>query len=392
MYKDIEKKLNYHKNKLIKEFINKGIFPSDNLIQSRINNIELRLAILEKPIIKEGSIFNTKEMNYAIEQIADDLNLLYEILYEVTEKEYNDLNRYVRTHLLELEELSDMYLKRAELESLTTALGKSIIFKHNDFIIDTKDGVSVIDIGQASIEDASKIACIANINNVAYEDVIFELYSGDKTLSCNAYNYNHDTLITPGEKNRTLHEIKLKESQKITGLIELPLDLKELKDEYTTMAGKDKILYKKANVSGEIIEEKPVAINALSFKDHSYIDFYVVKGSGISFKFNKKPIAANFDINIAKIEKLDFIHHFFIECDENFSFDFELESGYVYAIKEKTLIDKDKIFYSGNIDVKEFLVVETENGSAKNYNISIEIQNSNITEDDIESVMIKKIK
>ena len=46
---------------------------------------------------------------------------------------------------------------------------------------------------------------------------------------------------------------------------------------------------KKANENGEIIEEKPIAINALNFSGHCYIDFYTLNCTGITFRFNKKP-------------------------------------------------------------------------------------------------------
>ena len=391
MFKDIELKLNYHKENIIKSFIKKGIFPDNRLVQSQLNNIELRLSIFKNPNIKEGSGFNTDEMNYAIKSIYEDLSILYKLLEEVTIKEYNRLSYYIDSHLRELNEVSRMYLKRAELESYSTALGKSLFFKHNTFDLEKQDNFTSINLGKIDIEDASKVVCISNINNVDPSNVVFRFKNGEDTISCNAYNYNHDSVIFPGEKKINEYVTKVSDSQKINGSLELPIAVSSTNGSFMTLAGKDKILYKKADKSGEIIEEKPVAINALSFDSHSYIDFYVVGGTSIAFRFNKKPLATNFNMNSNRIENLNYIHHFFIECDADFSFDFELEKGSVYAIKEHTLVEQDSLYYSGQVDVKDFLVIHTLPGQKRAYDTTIEVHNTAISEDDIESVMIKKI-
>lgn len=391
MFKDIELKLNYYKKKIIKDFIKKGIYPDNSLIQSKLNNIDFRLSIFKKIRIKEGSYFNAKEINECINDIYEDLNILYELLYEITEKEYLNLKYYIQSHLNELQSLSEVYLKRTELETFSTSLGKSILFQYNKFDINKKDNNTIINLGQVELEKADRIICIARINNVTYNNILFNLKQVNSVLTCNLYNYNHETLIIPGEKNKILYETSINNFQKINGNIKLAIAPDISNSSFITLCGKDKILYKKADKTGEIIEEKPIGINSLSFSTHSYIDFYVVGGSGISFRFNKRPIATNFNIDNNKIENLNYIHHFFIECDEGFSFDFELEKGFVYAVKEDTIIEKNELFYSGNIDIKDFLVIQTLNGDSIKYNASLEIYNQDIGEDDIEGIMIKRI-
>ena len=392
MYSDIEHKLKYHKERIMQSFIKQGVYPDNRLIQSRLNSIELRLSIFKSPKIKEGSTFNTNEFNNAIKCIYDDLAILYKLLYEVTVVEYNKLSYYIDSHLRELDEVSRMYLKRAELESYSTAMGKSLYFSHNNFNVDKSGDTSVVNLGKIEIENASKVACILNSNNVDYSNAVFKFKNGDDIVSCNAYNYNHDTVIFPGENIRHEYNIKISDSQKINGKLELPILAENISGgSFITLAGKDKILYKKANKNKEIIEEKPVAINALSFSSHSYIDFYVIGGTSINFRFSKKPVATNFNMNSNRIENLNYIHHFFIECDEDFSFDFELEKGSVYAVKENTLVDQNKLYYSGQIDVKDFMIIHTVPGEKKTYDTTIEIHNTSVSEDDIDSIMIKKV-
>ena len=94
MYTDIELKTNYYKEKIVASFIKQGIYPDNKLIQSRLNDIETRLSIFKTPRVKEGSYFNTAEMNEAIKAIWDDLCILYQLLYELTVLKYNTLNNY----------------------------------------------------------------------------------------------------------------------------------------------------------------------------------------------------------------------------------------------------------------------------------------------------------
>lgn len=395
MFTDIEMKLNYHKEKIINGFIRRGIFPDNKLIQSQLNDIDLRTSIFKSSEIKAGSKFNTAEFNNAIKAIYDDLVILYKLLYEVTVSEFNKLDYYIDSHLRELEGTANMYLKRAELESYSTALGQSILFKHKDFEIDKNNSNTIINLGKVNISNATKIACIANINNVDPANVVFKFRDNSeepKTISCNSYLYNHDFVVFPGKLDKKEYEITINAMQKINSSLELPVSAANPNSgKFVTLAGKDKILYKQANENGEIIEEKPITINALSFKSHSYIDFYVVGGSSITFRFNKKPIATNFNTNANRIENLDYIHHFFIECDEDFSFDFELEKGSVYATKENTIINQDNFYYSGQVDVKEFLLIHFLASEPVEYNATIELTNASVSEDDIESIMIKDI-
>lgn len=395
MYKDIEYKLNYHKERIINSFIQRGIFPDSAMIQSQVNSIESRLSIFRNPKFKEGSTFNTAKMNQAIQDIYTDLEILYRLLYEITVKEFNKLNSYIDSHLSELQETADLYLKRAELESYSTALGTSLYFKHNNFSIENSDGSSFVSLGQIDIADATKLACVCNVNNVDFENIVFkfeEKEDSSHSISCNAYNYNHDTVTLPGEKETIEYTINLSEHQMVNGLLELPVVVNEINNShFVTLAGKDKILYKSADENGEVMDEMPVDVSALSFSGHSYIDFYVVGGSSISFRFSKKPIATNFNTNTNKIENLDHVHHFFIECDEDFSFDFELDNGSVYALREKTLIDNESLYYSGKVDVKDFVLVQTLPGKKRTYDVTANIYNTNVSDDDIKSIMIKKI-
>ena len=130
--------------------------------------------------------------------------------------------------------------------------------------------------------------------------------------------------------------------------------------------------------------------DSLYFDRKAYINFYVINGNSISFRFNKKPVSTNFPIDTQRIDNLKYIQHFFIECDEGFTFEFELDKGTVYAIKETGIISDDKLYYTGSEQVNDFLIIETTTGDKKSYNVVLEAYNSN--EDlDIDSIIIKQL-
>jgi hypothetical protein len=393
VFSDIQLKLNYYKEKIIQSYIKRGIYPNNKLIQSKLDDIDLRLAIFGKPTAKSGDTFNTKEINYAINEIYIDLTFLYNLLYKITVQEYNDLNNYIDSHIRELQDISDMYLKRANLESYSTALGTSIFFKHNDFDMTAKDDCVSIDLGTINIDNASKIVCIADINNVDYKNVIFKFINNSNNMSCNSYSYNHDSIIFPGDVTRNEYPITMHELQKINSLVNLPIVADDTEDStFITLAGENKVMCKKIDSSGSIKEETVIDTSTLTLSDHSYIDFYVLNGVSISFRFNKNPIATNFNLNSEIVTNLDYVHHFFLECEAGTTFDFEIEKGSVFAIQEKTIISEGNFYYSGNTEVTDFLIVQTLPGETQTYNASIEVYNTSISQDDINSVMIKKIE
>jgi hypothetical protein len=128
-----------------------------------------------------------------------------------------------------------------------------------------------------------------------------------------------------------------------------------------------------------------------SFNQKSYIDFYVVGGNTIQFRFNKKPISTNFSLNDYKVQGLKHIQHFFIECDEGFTFDFELDTGEVYAIKENGIVDNGKLYFSRQIDIRDFFIEEYKTGTTDEYKAFVQIVNDTNDPAQIESICIKQL-
>lgn len=392
MFKDIELKTNYHKERIIKAFVNKGIYADNKLINSQLNNIELRLSIFKSPTLKHGEKVNVKELNSAIISIYNDLKILYEILYEITVIEYNKFESYINTHLIELEQSANMYLKRTKLESNSTSIGQSLLFKYDNFEINKKDNHSVIDLGKIKVEDCSKIICMADINNVEHKNMVFKFKKDDNSYFCNSYSYNHDTFVFPGTQKVEEHSAEIMNGQTINSMTKLniiPLNISTSK--FYTLAGKNTVFCKYINDDGNIESYNTISIDNLSFSKHCYIDFYIYNGDSVSFNFNKKPLATNFNTDNNVVENLDKIHHFFMEVEAGFAFNMEVERGSVYSIEEKTIVNQGNLYYSGQSKATDYLVLEYLKGESQEYSASIELYNTSISLDDINSIMIKNI-
>lgn len=393
-YKDVEKKLEYYKKQVLHDLIKKGIYPDNELIESRLNSYNTHLAIFKNYNAVSGNLFNANEYNERLNLIYTDLKILYELLYELTVIEYNKLQNFINSHLSELNSIVKTYNKRAEYENSTTSLGKTLLFQNNSFFIENKDSTTILSLGELEIPDAAVLACIANINNVKAEDVVFKFKKAgtEQWLNASPYNYNNEVIQMPGQRKNLTYEYNLQDNQVITGplLIDIDADI-NIKNDYTILGGKNRIFVNYKDKDGFIVEDKPLTVDSLVFNQKAYINFYVVDGNSISFRFNKKPIATNFPIDTQRVEGLNYIHHFFIECDENFSFQFEIDKGQIYAIKETGVISDNKLYYTGSEKIKDFKIIETSAGDLHPYEVKVEAHNSNDVID-VDSIIIKQVE
>lgn len=392
-YLDIEKKIIYHKEQILNEFVRKGIYPTNSLIQTRVNSINKYLSIFKHYNVASGSNFDTDEYNKAIELIYVDLKILYDILYELTIKEYYNLQNYISSYINELQSTVETYAARADFENNSTTFGETLLFKNNNFTIENNNSTTIVNLDDIEIEEGSSIACLANINNVNEDNLLFHFEKDGDVIEVSPYNYSNQALVIPGTKKITNYEYQLPDNQVTKGNILMNIDSEiDIKNKYAILGGKNKIFINKPNSNNFAIEDTPTSLGAYMFTEHSYINFYVINGNSISFKFNKKPLATNFPTEEQKITNLNNIHHFFIECDADFSFEIELDKGDIYAVKEPGIINNNKLYYTGTNIINDFNIIEAAAGDKKTYKASLKIYNNNNDDLDIESIIIKKLE
>lgn len=391
-YLDIEQKMKYHKEQILKQFIEKGIYPDNKLIADYVNRIDLNLSLFKNYNKVSGNKFNTNEYNEGIKLIYKDLSILYNILEELVINEYNDLQNFIYSYLNELMSIVNTYKSRADFENNSTTLGETLLFQNNNFLVTTNNSTTTVDLSSIEIENASILACIANVNNVDNSNIVFSFTNGDDEIRTTPYNINNTLLTMPGTKTKNVYEYTIEEDQNVNNSLVLPIDSEiDIKNKYDILGGKNMMFVNNENNS-YYIQEIPNSSGSLLFTEKSYINFYVMDGKSVTFKFNKKPISTNFPIEEQTITNLDSIHHFYLECEADTYLEIELDAGNIYAIKENGIINNNKLYYTGPNVVKDFYIIETAPGEIKSYDTKLIIYNDNDNNVDIDNIVIKKIK
>lgn len=394
MYKDMSAKLAFHKEKIIQSFIDKGIYPTDERVQNLINSIDLGLPYLVAQEVKPGEEFDCEIYNAMVNSIYKDLELLYRILNELSIKEYVMLKSFIDTHLDSLENKVNFYKEKATQEVNSTSLGKTILFKNSNYNITTNNTIQTIKLGNILVHKASRISCYLNANEIEADKAVFVLTGPDnKQINVTPYNYNQNSIVIPGNMNIKEYDYTIDDKQVISSMTKMDLNT-ELNptNKYEILGGKDKILVKQfGELTNQQFINKPTSYDMLGFSEKSYIDFYTVGTKSITFRFNKKPINTNFSLDNYKVDNLNYIHHFFIECDAGFAFDFEIDGGQVYAIRSSGLILDNELYFPKTADIREFHIIEYEIGDPIIYDCQLRIINDDAEPINIDSIMIKEL-
>lgn len=393
MYKDMYLKLKYHKEIVIKNLLKKGIYPSNELISQEVSELDKRMALFKAYVYQPGTKLNVKELNHNIEMIYRDLNILYEILYDLAINEYSKLYNFVETHLNNLETTVDKYVKRAIEETNSTTLGKTLFFQSNSFDIENNDDKVIINLGTLQLFAGDRLACFANINNMESSDIKFDFTNTDdiNDFSALAYNHNNDVGIVPGRPSIIKHEIKSNDNFKDTGEIKLDNMKIDNKSIYDIYAGKGAIVVKDIATGIDRYYEFPTVNNPLRLDRASYISFYLLDCENAEFTFNMKPTHTNFSLGDTNVEIKEDSKKFYIEAEMGFTFYFNIDKGEVFATKEQGIIKNNSLYYYGTKIEGDMQVREYKKDNPINYDVKATIQSESINDLKIDSIYIKEL-
>lgn len=392
MYRDMSEKLKYHKEKILKSLIKRGLYPTDAEIGTIIDSIDLSIAYLKVQEVKPAQEFDAKAHSAMISSIYEDLKLLYKLLYHFSIEEYATLNAFIDTHLDSLERDVRFYKNKSKEEISTTSLGETVMFESGDFNVKTFNNVTEISLGKIKLKNGSKIASIINAVDLNGEDVIFTFKNEEDELRVSPYNYSQNFMRVPGEieKKEYLY-ITEKQQTGVSTKMEIDSEI-DSKNKYLIMSGKDKIFIKEySNVTRNYTKYRPTKFDMVEFNSKTYIDFYTCGAKSITFRFNKKPVNTNFSMNNYVVSDLDNVHHFFIECDAGFSFDFDIEGGSVYAMKSEGVVYNGGLYFNKRTEEKDFLIYEYKTSNTTEYQAYVNIWNKNAFDLDIDNIMIKEL-
>lgn len=392
MYKDMLLKLEYHKNKILQSFIKQGYFPKKEEIENTLKSIDERIALFKAYINVPGQLFNAKEMNYYLEMLYYDIAFLYKVLEEIYIEKYNTMLLNIETHMTYLESLANHFKKRADEEIKGTSLGKTLLFKTDNWDIDTNNESLDVFIGSLDLIQGSEISCFANINNTKKENILFKFKADDNSKDFVAlpYNYNNDTYIVPGEIAIKDHDLILNSDFNINSEIIIPFDVK-LENDYKILGGKNKIVVTDKDTNQVTVHDFPTVENPFQASNNCYITFYTENPGELEYNFNMKPYHSNFSIQdgIIKCEKN--IQRIFLDVPKGFICYFNVNGDInLWATEEDAIVDNDSLIYNGMILVRDFKIKEYIKDKKTKYNITVsimEIDNDEV----IESIYIKEI-
>lgn len=391
MYKDIAEKYKIQKERIVQSFIDKGIYPTDELIKTYIDNIDLSLPLLYVEEAIPGECFDVEIYNKIVNNIYNDLKILYAILFDLTVKSYTLTKAYCDTHMEDLERKVNFYLLKSTEEVASTSIGKTIFFQSDSFNIKQNNSSTIIYLGNVDITNGSKVSCFITGNGLNLSNIVFSLTS-DKTYYATPYNVNNDFFVEPHQQSINLTNYTTTKTVLSDQFVPMQIKSIDKNNKYTILAGKNLITVKQfGEATKQLYKNAPISFNMLGFDEKSYIDFYVLNGKSISFRLNKSPVSTNFPIKNEKIELTNYIEHFFIECDPGFAFDFEIEGGTVYAAKETGVIKDQKLYYPKTTQINDFLIIEQEDKNKTRYNINCEIVNNDYSIANIDSIYIKEL-
>lgn len=399
IYKDMLKKINFHKEAILKSFIKNGYYPSNEEVNSKLSNIDKRLALFKGYSNVSGSKMNIAELNHAFECIALDIKYLYDLLNDIHTIEYNKLSSYIETHMTYLEDTAKTYEKRLNEEINSTSFGKTIFFKAGNWDIDTSDENIKVDLGKIELINGSDIACFANINNSINDDddndIKFIFNNTEDSFTVLPYNYNNDIVTVPGEIELKIHEFKLSSTVNVNDYLKINIPT-DIKNDYYIMGGNNlmTVTYKD-NLETFIAPFSDMSNPFYAIRD-CYITFYITEGSSIEYNFNKKPNHTNFPLNDGIIKVSSDMYKVFLDVSQGFVCAFNISSkvegatSKVWASKEDGIISDNYILYNGNKDLRDFEIREYVKSKTTSYNLQAIINSKNDAAI-IESIYIKEL-
>ena len=368
MYQDQIKKIAYYRARIIKELIRKGIYPEDSLISARISEIDTMLAIYQYSPVSRNEAFDAAKVNEDFVRVYEDLKILYQIAYDISVKQFEELQLYCETHIAELQNMANKYQYKTQFELNATYMGDTVFYQSVGYNVTENNGVITVDLGKIELEQQSKLSCIFDCDTVEQKDVIFVFEDSDgKIHNCSPYDYNKDFFTVPGKLKCDKYIFSHGSGRIATGFICTPSELKgqiSHNHKYMLYGGKGyltvgyynkRYIYKQPGV--------PVGLEA-----GGICTFWILDGTYAKFEFSAMPDNKNFEGT--EISALNNHHKITIEHSEQLEFDFQTD-GIIYATHQKGTILNKELYYPTNDQLEEILVEDYSVGDKDKYKVSV---------------------
>ncbi len=368
-------KTTYYKERIMKSFLQKGMFPNKMTVQKKLDDLNIRLAIYRRKAVVGGENFNADDFNSGMEAILQDLRILYMVALKLSIDEYNNLQSYLDSHLTELETFARHCERKAKFEMSNSYLGETVFVQTYGFNITRENSSATINLGEIVAPQGSRIACLFDGQNITPDNVLFKF--DDKY--CAPYALNNDSYTVPGVAKikeydyETSKDIIINNSQilKPEGL------LAQDENDYIIYGGKDELMFTPASSPSttpihHFYEKKPG--QSITFDEGGRLEFRILKGTYIHFNFSVTPTVQNFSgTAFDTIDKTD--QKIILEFDRPFTIEFNT-NGQIYAVKRRGVTEKGSLIYPYFDKLHTFHIVEHCRGEMRHYkDVTVTISN-----------------
>lgn len=381
MYEDKKMKLQVYRDIIKKQLIKQGEYPRKEMVDSLVNNIDTRYAILDHYTITENSGFDIDRFNTDLYSLYHDLLILYKVVYNLESKKYIELESMINGYLSSLEEVANACEVQTKLQTESTSLGNTIYFAAGGYNLSFLDKKAIVNIGSLTIEDRSQISCFVTGSGFSQEKVVF---SFDKK-NVSPYTVDNNVIYADGEIKTNTYEYKLNNSEQIAKAFLIPSITADERYSYIAYGGKGAIMVS-GNSKEIVLKENSIPV---SIYRRSKIRFFLKDASYIAFDFSAAPITKNF--TGYKINGLSGITEIAFECEAGTSFDFKTD-GTSYATKEIATVYGEGLYIAKYSDAKDFLIYEYIPVGSQTYkNVKMTIYDVDYDSFKIDSIAVKQL-
>lgn len=390
LYSDQEKKIEYYRSRITQELARQGIYPNDARISAQLSNIDTMLGIFQYMNVGIGEEFDTAKFNEDMLRIWEDLKILYQLAYEITVKDYEELQLWAEIKIAELQSMAAKYEYKDKIEFGSTYLGNTIFYQSTNYDISSKDGIVTVKLGTIEPEAQSKLFCIFDCDQVLLQNIVFTFKNVDTgTVSnCSAYSYNHDYFIVPGELKKKSYRVTLNGETIRTSFICTPESLSgsvNRNNKYKLFGGYGQVSL--GYQAKEYVTKMPDI--PIELTNGGIATFYIIDGSFADFSFSSEPDNKNFEgisvTNFKHCKKIVIEHKSFL------SFDFNTD-GTIYATCQDGQVINNEIIYPAADKINDILVEEYSVGNKIPYEVTVTagpLYSGNIP--DIKAIAIKQL-
>lgn len=378
-------KKNFYKEQILTNAIKEGRFIKKDEIQALIDKINLHTSIYRPALVKDSLSLDVDRINHTHDLIYQDLKILYTLLEDYVVRDMADFKNIIDTYIHQMKRTARAFSIRNSVEIDSTFLGETVFYKENNIALKKQARHYLIELGDIELTESSHIALLI-FGTSLFGDAVRGIFKDKETEAEHIvapYNFKEETFFIPGEPTISTYEVVLPDDYESSGKFELLLD-KEIsaQNNYYIYGAHNHIeIDRHALMSKQ--ENK-----ALYIEKPCIISFYIRDASYINFSFNKPPMHKNFvgnAINIAKkSEKI------VIQCPADFVIDFNTD-GALYANRVQGSAENQKLYYPFQTRMQDFLIVEHEFGSKKQFDFKIEILHNNFFKPTIDAIAVKQL-